>query len=131
MSSEFTAGERATATRLYDAGRGMMDTGQLAAAENAFAESASSYPHYKTLELLGECRLLLGKPKQAIMPLAASSALNKSPRASILLARAFLAVGRLRQARYQAETALGRSPANRCAIAVMAEIKELEEQLGS
>jgi tetratricopeptide (TPR) repeat protein len=91
----------------------------LIAAEATLDESARLSPHYKTLELLGEARLLQGKVKEAIVPLAAASALTRTARAHVLLAEALLALGKARNARDHAEIALQRTPHFRRAVAVM------------
>ncbi len=74
----------ATDTELYEAGRAHMAAGELEAAHTALRLSAEANPHFKALELLGECLLKLGRPKEAIVPLAAASALNAGVRAPSL-----------------------------------------------
>ena len=72
-----------TGHAFYIAGREQMDAGHLDAAIAAFQRSIDAQPHFKTLELLGECQLQLGHFKQAVVPLAAATALNMQSRRSI------------------------------------------------
>jgi tetratricopeptide (TPR) repeat protein len=103
---------------LYHRGREAMEAGALDEAVARFRESAAEWPHFKTLELLGECLLRLGRPREAIVPLAAATALNRQARAPMLLARAFLELGTYRDAFDQAEEALRRAPDNKQALEV-------------
>ena len=109
----------ATDTELYEAGRAHMAAGELEAAHNALRLSAEANPHFKTLELLGECLLKLGRPKEAIVPLAAASALNAGIRAPSLLAQAFLALGEHGRAAHFASRVLTLAPGNRPALEVL------------
>jgi tetratricopeptide (TPR) repeat protein len=103
---------------LYHQGREAMEAGALEEAIERFRLSVAEWPHFKTLELLGECLLRLEQPREAIVPLAAATALNPQGRAPALLARAFLALGSYRDAFDQAEEALRRAPGNRQALEV-------------
>lgn len=87
-----------------------MEAGNVASAIDLLRESAVLYPHYKTLELLGECLIRMNRPREAIVPLAASTALNKQARAPLLLAEAFLSIGELDKAKRFAAEALTRNP---------------------
>lgn len=95
-----------------------MEAGVLEVAVERFRESVAEWPHFKTLELLGECLLRLERPRDAIVPLAAATALNPQGRAPALLARAFLELGTYRDAFDQAEEALRRAPDNKLALEV-------------
>jgi len=66
----------------------------------------------------GRCLLALGRPIQAVVPLAAASALNDQVRAPSLLSQSFLAIGDYERAGKWAATVLARSPGNRVARAV-------------
>jgi tetratricopeptide (TPR) repeat protein len=103
---------------LYNLGRTLMEAGDIAGAAVQFEESIRVWPHFKTLELLGECFIKLSRLQEAIVPLAASTALNRGPRAPSLLAEAFLELGELHDASEAAELALQRDPNNRRALAV-------------
>jgi tetratricopeptide (TPR) repeat protein len=103
---------------LYHRGRVAMEAGSLEEAVAQFRESISEWPHFKTLELLGECLLRLERPREAIVPLAAATALNRQGRAPALLAQAFLELGTYRDALDQAEEALRRAPSNKLAIGI-------------
>jgi tetratricopeptide (TPR) repeat protein len=95
---------------LYRSGREAMEAGALDEAVRLFQQSIAEWPHFKTLELLGECLLRLERPREAIVPLAAASALNQGGHAPTLLARAFLELGTYGDALNQAEEALRRIP---------------------
>ena len=103
---------------LYHRGRTAMDSGALDEAVERFRESVDAGPHFKTLELLGECLLRLKRPREAIVPLAAATALNRQGRAPALLARAFHELGNHRDAAKFAEEALVRAPGSREALDV-------------
>jgi tetratricopeptide (TPR) repeat protein len=62
---------------LYHSGREAMEAGTLEDAIRLFRQSVAEWPHFKTLELLGECLLRLERPREAIIPLAAATALNQ------------------------------------------------------
>jgi tetratricopeptide (TPR) repeat protein len=86
-------------TELYKAGREKMEAGDYRSAIALFNESNTAFPHFKTLELLGECHLLQEQPLDAIIPLAAAVGLGSNEfRAMYLLAKAFLALGQNRNA---------------------------------
>ncbi len=102
-----------------------MDGGQHAEAIPLLQESIAATPHFKSLELLGECFVKLGRLNEAVVPLAAATTLNKGVRAPALLAEVFLRLGDYHDARTLAGVALARSATNRMALAVR---KALEEQ---
>jgi tetratricopeptide (TPR) repeat protein len=101
---------------LYRRGREAMEAGALEDAIELFRQSVAEWPHFKTLELLGECLLRLERPREAIIPLAAATALNQQGHAPTLLARAFLELGTYGDALEQAEEALRRVPGDRLAL---------------
>jgi tetratricopeptide (TPR) repeat protein len=103
---------------LYHEGRQAMDAGALEDATSLLRRSIAEWPHFKTLELLGECLLRLNQPREAIVPLAAATALNRQARAPTLLARAFLQLGTYGDALDQAEEALRRDPGNKQAVEI-------------
>jgi tetratricopeptide (TPR) repeat protein len=107
------------AQNLYQAGRVHMAAGAFEEAVQAFTDCIAIYPHFKALELVGECLLVLGKPTQAVVPLAAATALNDQVRAPSLLSQALLAIGDYERAAKVAATVLARSPGNRVARAVL------------
>jgi len=104
-----------------------MAAGKYDKAIAAFRASADCYPHFKTLELLGECFIKQGKFKQAIIPLAAATTLNLQARAPSLLAQVLMELGERRDARIMAKLALSRSPKNKIAGKVYEETGDLEE----
>ena len=104
-----------------------MAAGKYDKAIAAFRASADCYPHFKTLELLGECFIKQGKFKQAIIPLAAATTLNLQARAPSLLAQVLMELGERREARAMAKLALSRSPKNKLAQKIYEETADLEE----
>ncbi len=91
----------------YAVGRDAMDKLDYQTAIREFEDSVSISPHFKTLELLGECKLKIGKPSEALIPLAASIGLaTNGYRAMYLIATAYLDLGETREAKKFAERAL-------------------------
>jgi len=111
------------AQELYQAGRSAMAAGDLTKAVGLFEQSNKAAEHFKTAELLGECLLSLGKAQEAIRPLTRATELNKQGRGPSLLAKAYLTLGAHDSARRAAEEALLRTPGNRLALSVLAELK--------
>lgn len=97
------------ALKLYSEGQTMMARGQYGDAIRFLEGSAKCDPHYKTLELLGECYLEQERFCEAVSALAAATTLSQQPRAAYLLARAFQALGDLRRSREMAELACTRN----------------------
>lgn len=100
----------------YQIGREFMDSGCYEDAIERFNASLGASVHYKTLQLIGECLLHLGRSKDAIVPLAASVGLNSHFRQKILLAEAMLQIGKPREAMGYAQAALDEAPGNRMAL---------------
>jgi tetratricopeptide (TPR) repeat protein len=95
----------------YLAGRAKMARRDHSEAAALFEQSNRAFPHFKTLELLGECKLALGEPIAALIPLAASVGLGtNSFRAMYLLAKAFADLGRRNEALKYVERALLMKP---------------------
>lgn len=105
-------------TELYEAGRRLMESGDIAGAVAQFHESVRIWPHFKALQLLGECLFQLGRLQEAVVPLAAATTLNRGVRAPSLLAEVFLALEQRHDAAEMVEVALQRDPRNRRALAV-------------
>jgi tetratricopeptide (TPR) repeat protein len=101
---------------LYHRGRVAMEEGALEEAVALFQQSIRAWPHVKTLELEGECLLRLGRPREAIVPLAAATALHPAARPPALLAQVFLALGHYGEAVKFAEEALRRTPGDAMAL---------------
>ena len=95
-----------------------MGAGQFEAAARLFQESIDASPHFKALELLGQCLITLGRPQEAIVPLAAAATLNNGVRAPALLAEVFWELGQKIDAQQLADIALARDPNNKKARAV-------------
>lgn len=102
----------------YDAGRAKLESGDAEGAVVDLARSAEAYPHFKTLELLGQAWLSLGKPERAVVPLAAATTLNPQAKAPSLLAEALVGIGDGVLAHRVALVALERDPRNRRAQSV-------------
>ena len=66
-----------------------MDAGRIEQEVALFEQSAAISPHFKTLELLGECLIALDRLQDSIVPLAAAATLNSGVRAPALLAEVF------------------------------------------
>jgi hypothetical protein len=98
-----------------------MESRDFESAIRAFGASIAMDPHFKSLELLGECLLIVGRPIEAIVPLAASATLNPGIRARSLLARAFLECRDYRRATEFATRVLAAAPGNRLAKQVLEE----------
>lgn len=108
------------AYQLYEQGKVLMQQDDMHQAILAFEASAIIEPHFKTLELLGECLLDVGRARDAILPLAAATSLGKTARAPALLAKALLETGKESDAMSAARVALERDPAIALAKNVLA-----------
>ena len=108
-----------SALDLYYKGRRLMDVRALDDATTVLAQSADLAPHFKTLELLGECHLMAGRVEQAVTPLVAAMDLNQQSKAPALLAEAFETLGEIDRAEEFAALALQRSADNERAKAVL------------
>lgn len=81
-------------TDFYFEGRSAMKAGDLEIAIDKFIQSLKVSPHFKTLELLGECLLLRNELPEAVIYLAAATGLGKNQsRSRFLLAQALLKIG--------------------------------------
>ena len=109
----------------YEAGRAALRDGHIDLAIRQFEISIAEYPHFKTLELLGEAWLTKGDPRRAIVPLAAATTLSRQVRAPALLAEAFLALGEAVEAHQVAHLAIERDPHNKKASRVLEATKAL------
>jgi len=107
----------------------MMDEGRLEDAVMLFQQSISYSPHFKTLELLGECFVRLNRLPEAIVPLAAATSLNKGVRAPSMLAEVFLRLEDYHAARNMVEIALSREPNNRKAQEVKRVVAEILKEV--
>ncbi|MEJ7591544.1 MAG: tetratricopeptide repeat protein [Planctomycetaceae bacterium] len=103
-------------SELYRQGRELMEKGQLEEAVSFFQQSIALSPHFKTLELLGESLIRLNRLKEALVPLAAATTLNKGVRAPSLLADVLLKLEDHNGAHEVAGIALSRDPNNRMAL---------------
>jgi tetratricopeptide (TPR) repeat protein len=85
-------------------------------------------PHFKALELLGECLLESHNvSSEAIVFLAAAAGLgNRSFRSSFLLARALSSRGKIREAIEKLDAAIELNPQYRAAVELRDELKKCE-----
>ena len=95
---------------LYDAARAAIDAGDLAEALGLLEQSLAGDVHFKTLELIGDVRCRLGRHREAIVPLAAATGLNRGSRAPCLLAEAFIELREWSDAQAAATESLRRTP---------------------
>lgn len=112
---------------LYQRARQAMDNNKLEEAIELFQHSIMIEPHFKSLELLGECLIRLKRYREAIVPLAAATILNKGVRAPTLLAKVFLNLKDYSKAREVAELALTRDTNNKEARRVIESVAERTE----
>jgi tetratricopeptide (TPR) repeat protein len=110
MDADKNIADLERAQELYRQGRDAMERNAYDVAVAAFAESARLEPHFKTLELLGECYIHLGQSQKAVVPLAAATTLNDHVRAPALLSDVLAQLGDTYNARRICELALGRDP---------------------
>ena len=87
-------------------------------------QSVAILPHFKTLELIGECYIQLGKLNEAIPPLAAAISLNDQVRAPAMLSDVFLRLNEYEKAEKFAKLALSRHADNNIAKRVLGEIQK-------
>ena len=113
------AGDLARSQELYESGRRLMDERQFERAIEFFRESCSLGPHFKTLELEGECLVMIGKSREAIVPLAAAATLNSGVRAISLLADVYLTLGEFERSKHFALEALKRDSKNKLALQIL------------
>jgi tetratricopeptide (TPR) repeat protein len=78
---------------LYEQGSEAMHAGQLESAIELFEQSNRLCPHYKTCLHLGECLIRLNRHTDAIIPLAAATALNRQGVAPFMLAEIYMMLG--------------------------------------
>jgi tetratricopeptide (TPR) repeat protein len=115
------------ATRLYEEGRSHRDAGRLSKAIEGLKQSAALLPHFKTLEMLGECYMKAGQYREAVIPLAAATGLNRQVRAPSFLAKVFLELGDGVKAREIARDIVRREPGNRIAKEMLSLTQDLSE----
>lgn len=107
----------------YQQARLLYDQGRFEDALPLFADSARMHPHSKSYELYGECLLRLGRPAEAVLPLAAACALNRGARPRVLLARSLTQIGKVGEARSWLAEALERQPGYGPAVAALDELR--------
>jgi tetratricopeptide (TPR) repeat protein len=75
---------------LYHQARDEMDAANYGKAIELFEQSNRLSPHFKTCLLLGDCLMRVQRVREAIIPLAAATTLNRQGIAPTLLAECFL-----------------------------------------
>ena len=103
-------------SELYRRARELMGKNRLEEAVSLFQQSVALSPHFKALELLGECYVRLNRLPEAVVALAAATTLNRGVRAPSLLADVLLQLEDYDGAKEAAEIALSRDPHNRIAL---------------
>lgn len=77
-AQDFSVGGRiAWAIYCHDAGRAAVESGDMPVALTTLREAIRAFPFPLSLELLGECLLLEGKPVEAIIYLAAAIGMSE------------------------------------------------------
>ncbi len=106
-----------------------MERREFAEAAALFRSSVELSPHFKTLELLGECLLESGdRSSDAIVFLAAAAGLgHKSFRSYFLLARALALRGQMREAIEKLDIAIELHPDFRAAVELRNALKSHSE----
>lgn len=108
---------------LYHEGRKLILSKDFEAAIERLKKSSELIPHFKTLELLGECFLEQKNYSQAIIYLAAAAGLgNKSFRSYFLLAKALLEFDEVDKATEKLNEALRLNPNYREAKNLLSDI---------
>ena len=116
--------EDPSAHDLYTRGREAMDAGDYALAIARFRRSVLLDPHFKTLELLGECLLRVGQPAEAAIYLAAAAGLgSRQSRPRYLLAQALVQIECRDWAADKLREALAFNPTYRRARELLAELE--------
>jgi tetratricopeptide (TPR) repeat protein len=113
---------------LYEKGWDAMHAGQLEAAIQLFEQSNRVDPHYKTCLHLGECLLRLRRHKDAIIPLAAATALNRQGIAPFMLAEVYMTLGEPGKAHEFVTLAIERQPDLKRARELEPSIREAAER---
>jgi tetratricopeptide (TPR) repeat protein len=116
---------------LFENGRAAFESGDHELALSLFQRSLELAIHFKTLEMIGEALSRLGRHREAIVPLAAATGLNRGSRSPCLLAEAFAALREWRSAKDAAGESLQRTPGYNRAKAVLEFVeKQLTAEAG-
>jgi tetratricopeptide (TPR) repeat protein len=111
MASNDRTSEFGPSFEAYQCGRQAMKDKKYAEAIEHLERSIKIAPHFKTLELLGECKLEVGEAKDAIVPLAAAAGLGSNEfRANYLLGVAYAKLGNIQAALQFLDRALKMNP---------------------
>ena len=111
--------QREESTRLYELGNKEFRTGNIAEVIKFFEESIGLFPHFKTLERLGDCYAAVDRYADAMVALAAATTLNRGVRVPFLLMELQLKLDDLHSAKKLAKIILERSPGHARAVAVL------------
>ena len=95
---------------LFEQGWDAMRKGQYQAAVDLFEQSNRLGPHYKTCLHLGECFIQVNRHKDAVIPLAAATSLNRQGIAPLKLAEVYMTLGEPDKALEFVTIALERQP---------------------
>jgi tetratricopeptide (TPR) repeat protein len=105
-----------------------MDSERFDSAIELFESSNRIRPHYKTSLLLGSCLTRLQRHRDAIIPLAAATALNRQGIAPFELAKVFMTLDEPDRALEFVQLALERQPHLRAARELEPVIREAAER---
>jgi tetratricopeptide (TPR) repeat protein len=107
----------------YQKAREAMSKGKIQDAIELFQRSIQISPHFKSLELLGECLMKENRLTEAVVPLSAATSLNKGVRAPSLLSEVFYKLADFDNAKRFAAIALKRDPNNKKALKIKSLVK--------
>jgi tetratricopeptide (TPR) repeat protein len=114
-----TAENMERSTQLYDRGKACLERGEVLRALKLLDASSKLFPHFKTLELQGQCYFKLKRYSEAIIFLAAATSLNRGLRAPLLLMDVLLEVPDVKAAKDIAKIVLAREPNHKQAKALL------------
>jgi uncharacterized protein HemY len=113
--------------QLYRLGRDLILAKRWHDAIAVLRASCELDPHAKTMELLGEALLEIGRVGEAICMLAGATQLCLTDRAPTLLAKALIQAGDLVGADRAVDTALARAPTSKTARLLKTELASLPQ----
>lgn len=116
------------AYRLYRMASDAMLAGNSEAAVTLFEQSNRLQPHFKTCLELGKCLAGLGRHLDAIVPLAAATALNRQGIAPFELAKAYMKLNEPGKANEFIKLAIERQPDLKCARELEPVIRDAAEK---
>jgi tetratricopeptide (TPR) repeat protein len=110
MDERLLVNDQDGSLKLFEQARNEMEAGRYENAIAHFEESNHIQPNYKTCLLLGDCLMRLQRFRDAVIPLAAATTLNRQGIAPTLLAETFLALDDASRAYEYVKIAIERQP---------------------